>query len=73
MLFFWVFAPAIEDVMGPARFTAFYLLGGVAASFAQIIVDPSSTVPNLGASGAIAAVTLAPAIAQLQVQVWVSS
>src|SRR5713101_5296956 len=56
MLFFWVFAPEIEDVMGPLRFTFFYLLGGVAATFAQIIVDPSSTVPNLGASGAIAAV-----------------
>src|SRR5262249_31415609 len=56
MLFFWVFAPAIEDVMGPVRFTTFYLLGGVAATFAQIIVDPTSTVPNLGASGAIAAV-----------------
>jgi membrane associated rhomboid family serine protease len=56
MLFFWVFAPAIEDVMGPLRFAIFYLLGGVAATFAQIIVDPSSTVPNLGASGAIAAV-----------------
>jgi membrane associated rhomboid family serine protease len=56
MLFFWVFAPAIEDVMGPLRFTIFYLLGGLAATFAQIAVDPSSTIPNLGASGAIAAV-----------------
>jgi membrane associated rhomboid family serine protease len=56
MVFFWAFGPAIEDVMGPARFTSFYLLGGVAASLAQIIVDPTSTVPNLGASGAIAAV-----------------
>jgi membrane associated rhomboid family serine protease len=56
MLFFWVFAPDIEDVMGPLRFTTFYLLGGLAASFAQIVIDPSSTVPNLGASGAIAAV-----------------
>jgi membrane associated rhomboid family serine protease len=52
MLFFWVFAPEIEDVMGPL----FYLLGGVAATFAQIIVDPTSKVPNLGASGAIASV-----------------
>jgi membrane associated rhomboid family serine protease len=56
MLFFWVFAPAIEDVMGPASFLFFYLLGGVAASLAQVYVDPTSTVPNLGASGAIAAV-----------------
>lgn len=56
MLFFWVFGPAIEDVMGPLRFIVFYLLGGLAATFAQVIVDPSSTIPNLGASGAIAAV-----------------
>ena len=56
MLFFWVFAPAIEDVMGSARFTTFYLLGGVAATFAEVIVDPTSTIPSLGASGAIAAV-----------------
>ena len=56
MVFFWAFAPAIEDVMGSGRFTTFYLLGGVAATFAEVIVDPSSTIPSLGASGAIAAV-----------------
>jgi len=56
MLFFWVFAPEIEDVMGSLPFLIFYLLGGLAATFAQIIVDPTSTIPNLGASGAIAAV-----------------
>lgn len=56
MLFFWVFAPEIEDVMGSLPFLAFYLLGGLAATVAQIAVDPTSTVPNLGASGAIAAV-----------------
>jgi membrane associated rhomboid family serine protease len=56
MLFFYVFAPQIEDVMGPIRFLLFYLLGGIAASFAQVAVAPSSTIPNLGASGAIAAV-----------------
>jgi membrane associated rhomboid family serine protease len=56
MLFLWVFGPQIEDVMGPLRYIFFYLLGGVAASLAQIAVDPHSTVPNLGASGAIAAV-----------------
>jgi len=42
--------------MGPLRYTLFYLLGGVVASAAQIAIDPHSTVPNLGASGAIAAV-----------------
>jgi membrane associated rhomboid family serine protease len=56
MLFFWVFGPEIEDVMGPARYLFFYLLAGFAATFAQIIIDPSSTIPNLGASGAIAGI-----------------
>jgi membrane associated rhomboid family serine protease len=56
MLFFWVFGPEIEDVMGPVRYLVFYLLGGLAATLAQIVIAPASTVPNLGASGAIAAV-----------------
>lgn len=56
MLFLWVFGPEIEDVMGSLRYLLFYLLGGLAATLAQIVVDPTSTVPNLGASGAIAAV-----------------
>ena len=56
LLFFWVFGPEIEDVMGPLRYLVFYLLGGLVATFAQIVVAPTSTVPNLGASGAIAAV-----------------
>jgi membrane associated rhomboid family serine protease len=56
MLFFWVFGPEIEDVMGPFRFLIFYLLSGLIATSAQIIINPTSTVPNLGASGAIAGV-----------------
>jgi membrane associated rhomboid family serine protease len=56
MLFLWVFGPEIEDVMGPLRYLVFYLLGGLAATLAQIVIDPASTVPNLGASGAIAGV-----------------
>ncbi len=56
MVFFWAFGPEVEDRMGSGRYTIFYLLGGLAATFAQIVVDPTSTVPNLGASGAIAAV-----------------
>jgi membrane associated rhomboid family serine protease len=56
MLFLWVFGPEIEDVMGPLRYLAFYLLGGLAATLAQAAIDPTSTIPNLGASGAIAAV-----------------
>lgn len=55
MLFFWVFAPQIEDVMGPMSFLIFYLLGGVVATLIQALVDPTSTVLS-GASGAIAAV-----------------
>jgi membrane associated rhomboid family serine protease len=56
MVFFWAFGPAIEDAMGPIRYLVFYLLGGLVASLAQIFALSSSTVPNLGASGAIAAV-----------------
>jgi membrane associated rhomboid family serine protease len=56
MVFFWAFGPEIEDVMGPIRYLAFYLVGGVVAMLAQVAASPHSTVPNLGASGAIAAV-----------------
>lgn len=56
MVFFWAFGPEIEDAMGPIRYLAFYLLGGLVAMMAQVVADPHSTVPNLGASGAIAAV-----------------
>jgi membrane associated rhomboid family serine protease len=56
MLFLWIFGSAIEDSMGRARFLIFYLLGGVAALGAQVLIDPGSTVPTVGASGAIAAV-----------------
>src|SRR5271169_4041585 len=56
MVFLWAFSPEIEDAMNPLRFLALYLAGGVVAMLAQIAASPSSTVPNLGASGAIAAV-----------------
>lgn len=56
MVFLWAFGPEIEDAMGPGRFTVYYLLGGVAAMLGQVFIAPASTVPNLGASGAIAAV-----------------
>jgi membrane associated rhomboid family serine protease len=56
MLFLWIFGNNVEDSMGRVRFVIFYLLGGIAALALQILVDPSSTVPTLGASGAIAAV-----------------
>jgi membrane associated rhomboid family serine protease len=56
MIFLWAFGPEIEDAMGRGRYLLFYLAGGLVAMLAQILVDPHSTVPNLGASGAIAAV-----------------
>ena len=56
MLFLWAFGPEMEDAMNPLRYLAFYLTGGLVAMLAQIALSPSSTVPNLGASGAIAAV-----------------
>lgn len=56
MLFLWVFGPEIEDVMGPVRYLTFYFLSGLVAAFAQIVADPTSPVPTLGASGAIAGV-----------------
>jgi membrane associated rhomboid family serine protease len=56
MIFLWAFAPEIEDVMGRGRYLVFYLVGGLVAMLAQVAASPHSTVPNLGASGAIAAV-----------------
>jgi membrane associated rhomboid family serine protease len=56
MLFLWIFGNNIEDAMGRIKFTIFYLLGGIVASLAQVAIDPSSSTPTLGASGAIAAV-----------------
>ena len=59
MLFLWIFGDNVEDAMGPARFLVFYLLCGLFAALAQIAVGPASTVPMLGASGAIAGVLAA--------------
>jgi membrane associated rhomboid family serine protease len=56
MLFLWIFGNNVEDSMGPVKFFVFYLLGGLAADAAQILVDTSSTVPTIGASGAVAGV-----------------
>jgi membrane associated rhomboid family serine protease len=56
MIFLWAFGPEIEDAMGRGRYLLFYLAGGLVAMLAQILADAHSTVPNLGASGAIAAV-----------------
>ena len=56
MVFLWAFGPELEDSMDRGRYLVFYLLGGLAATATQVLADPASTVPNLGASGAIAAV-----------------
>jgi len=56
MVFLWAFGPEIEDAMNPWRYLTFYVAGGLVATLAQIAFSASSTVPNLGASGAIAAV-----------------
>lgn len=54
MLYLWVFGDNVEDAMGHWRFIAFYLICGVAAALAQLAIDPGSTTPMIGASGAIA-------------------
>jgi membrane associated rhomboid family serine protease len=56
MLYLWIFGDNVEDNFGHVKFLIFYLLCGVAATFAQVMMSASSTVPNLGASGAIAGV-----------------
>jgi membrane associated rhomboid family serine protease len=52
----WLFGPTIEDRLGHGRYVVFYFCCGIAASFAQAVFNPTSTVPALGASGAIAGV-----------------
>lgn len=56
MLYLWIFGDNVEDVMGKPKFLLFYLLCGIAATFAQFSFNSASTIPNLGASGAIAGV-----------------
>jgi membrane associated rhomboid family serine protease len=55
-LFLWVFGNNIEDSMGHGRFLAFYLLCGLAAAAAHLVVEPASPIPTVGASGAISGV-----------------
>ena len=55
MLFLWIFGNNVEDRLGRIPFLAFYLAGGVAAALTQVLIDPDSTIPLVGASGAIAA------------------
>jgi membrane associated rhomboid family serine protease len=55
-LYLWIFGNNVEDRLGPVGFVVFYLFGGLVASTAQVLVDPSSPTPVVGASGAIAAI-----------------
>ena len=59
MLFLWIFGDNVEDALGSLRFLAFYILCGLAAAAAQILVDPHSPLPMIGASGAISGVLAA--------------
>jgi membrane associated rhomboid family serine protease len=56
MLFLWIFGDNVEDRLGHIKFLIFYLLAGIAATFAQYAYSPESGIPNVGASGAIAGV-----------------
>ncbi|MDQ4044693.1 MAG: rhomboid family intramembrane serine protease [Chloroflexota bacterium] len=53
MLFLWVFGDNVEDIMGHVRYLSFYLLTGLAAGYAQVLSNPDSTIPLIGASGAV--------------------
>jgi membrane associated rhomboid family serine protease len=56
MLYLWIFGNNIEDLLGPLRFIVFYLVCGLAAAAAHILTGPGSTVPTVGASGAVSGV-----------------
>ena len=71
MVFLWVFGDNVEDAMGHRRFVSFYLLCGVLASLVHLWSDPSSTVPTIGASGAISGVLGAYFVLHPKAKVWV--
>ncbi|MGE0846841.1 MAG: rhomboid family intramembrane serine protease [Flavobacteriaceae bacterium] len=71
MLFLWVFGDNVEDAMGHVRFLLFYLLCGVAAGLAHSMMQPDSTAPLIGASGAVAGVIAAYLMLHPHVRVWV--
>src|SRR5207247_5664441 len=56
MLFLWIFGDNVEEALGRFGYLAFYFVGGLAAGGLQFVLAPNSTIPNVGASGAIAAV-----------------
>ena len=71
MVYLWIFGDNIEDSFGKIRFILFYLLCGVAAVFSQILYDPNSLTPMIGASGAIAGVLGAYLILYPRAKIWV--
>ena len=58
MLYMWIFADNIEDNLGPKKFIIFYLISGIGAAMAQVLMDTHSQIPMVGASGAIGGVLL---------------
>ena len=56
MWYLWIFGDNVEDRVGHGRFIIFYLLCGIAAALGQVVIDPASTLPTIGASGAIAGI-----------------
>jgi len=56
MLYLWIFGNNVEDTLGHGRFVVFYLTSGLAAALAQIMINPASTIPMVGASGAVSGV-----------------
>lgn len=56
MLYLWIFGNNIEDLLGPLRFVLFYLLCGLIASLTHVVIQPSSVIPTVGASGAVSGV-----------------
>jgi membrane associated rhomboid family serine protease len=71
MLFLWVFGDNVEDAVGHFRFLAFYLLCGVAGGLAHMVAAPDSTLPLIGASGAVAGVIAAYLMLHPNIRVWV--
>lgn len=59
MLFLWIFGDNVEDALGKLNYLVFYLLAGCAAAFGQMIIDPGSQIPMIGASGAVSGVLAA--------------
>lgn len=71
MLFLWVFGDNVEDALGHARFLLFYVACGVLAGLTHAVMQPDSTIPLIGASGAVAGVISAYLMLHPSIRVWV--